>query len=333
MKLLGRFFLTLAVVAIAAVAGSQVWSYYMNEPWTRDGRVRADVVGLAPDVSGPVSEVLVHDNQMVKRGDVLLRVDPARFQLALLLADAVVKSRQAAMEEALREAQRYRSLTNASVSQEKQQQTQSLAEQSVAAYQQAAADRGVAQLNLDRSTLRATVDGIVTNFDLRPGDYVTAGHPVLALIDTDSLHIDGYFEETKLPRIHVGDSAHVQLMGEDRWLAGRVESIAGGIEDRDRTSGSSLLANVNPTFNWVRLAQRVPVRIVLDQATDDMRLIAGRTATVRIDKEGQPEKAGQIGKADSSATGPASLSYWLSGAWDSAWRRIRSISSLAGGTA
>ncbi len=285
MRTFGRFLLTLVVVVIAIAAGTRVWGYYMDEPWTRDGSVRADVVGLAPDVSGLVVDVLVHDNQTVKRGDVLFRLDQARFQLALMQADAVVKSRLAALQEAIREADRYHSLSNVEVSQEKQQQTQSAADEAAAAYQQAAADRGVAQLNLDRSTVRATVNGIVTNFDLRPGDYVTAGHAVIALVDTDSLYVDGYFEETKLPRIRVGDPAQVQLMGDNRWLSGRVESIAGGIADRDRTSDGSLLADVNPTFNWVRLAQRVPVRIVLDKTPESIRLIPGRTATVRIESK------------------------------------------------
>jgi RND family efflux transporter MFP subunit len=282
MRSLGRFLLTMAVVIIAGFAGWRVWGFYMDDPWTRDGRVRADVVGLAPDVSGLVSEVLVHDNQTVTRGDVLFRIDAARFQLALLQADAVVKSRLAAVGEAAREAERYRSLSNAEVSQEKQQQTQSAADQALAAYQQALADRGVAQLNLDRTTVKATVNGIITNFDMRPGDYVTAGHAVTALVDSDSLHVDGYFEETKLPRIHIGDAAQVQLMGEDGWLTGHVESIAGGIADRDRSSSANLLADVNPTFNWVRLAQRIPVRILLDKAPNTMQLIPGRTATVWI---------------------------------------------------
>jgi RND family efflux transporter MFP subunit len=281
MRTLGRFLLTLAVIVVAVFAGMWVWGYYMNEPWTRDGRVRADVVGIAPDVSGLVAEVLVHDNQAVKKGDVLFRVDLSRFQFAVMQADAQVKSNLAALQEAERETNRYNSLSNVEVSQEKQQQTQSAFQQAQAAYQLALADRGIAQLNLDRATVRATVNGIVTNFELQPGDYVSAGHPVVALVDTDSLHVDGYFEETKLPRIRVGDAARVQLMGDDKWLTGHVQSVAGGIADRDRTSDNSLLADINPTFNWVRLAQRIPVRVVLDNP-GDTRLIPGRTATVRI---------------------------------------------------
>jgi RND family efflux transporter MFP subunit len=285
MKAFVRPLVTLVAVLIAIFAGMRVWAYYMDEPWTRDGTVRADVVGVTPDVSGLVKEVLVHDNQKVTKGQELFQVDQDRFSLALQQADAVVKNRLAALQEAMRESERYRSLPDIAVSVEKQQQTQAATDQAAAAYQEAIANRGVAQLNLTRSTVVASVNGIITNFDLRPGDYVTAGHPVTALVDTDSLHVDGYFEETKLPRIRVGDQAHVQLMGEDRWLNGHVESIAGGIEDRARSSGSSLLADVNPTFNWVRLAQRIPVRIELDSPPADVQLIVGRTATVRINNQ------------------------------------------------
>ena len=136
--------------------------------------------------------------------------------------------------------------------------------QAKAAYQQAIVERDIAKLNLDRSEVRASVNGPMTNFELRPGVYVTAGKGVAALIDTDSLHVDGYFEETKLSMIQVGDRAAVHLMGESADLIGHVEGIAGGIEDHDRSSGASLLANVNPTFSWARLAQRMPVRIALD---------------------------------------------------------------------
>ena len=139
----------------------------------------------------------------------------------------------------------------------------------------------LAKLNLERSEVRASVNGIVTNMELRPGTYLTPGKGVMALLDSDTLHVQGYFEETKLPRIHVGDPVNVRLMGSDHMLRGRVESVAAGIEDRDRSAGATLLANVNPTFNWVRLAQRVPVRIALDRAERN-ELVAGATATVEV---------------------------------------------------
>ncbi|MET0907480.1 MAG: HlyD family efflux transporter periplasmic adaptor subunit, partial [Tardiphaga sp.] len=147
---------------------------------------------------------------------------------------------------------------------------------------QAIADQAVAQLNLDRSEVHAPVSGVISNMDLRPGTYVTAGKGVMALVDTSSLRVDGYFEETKLARIHPGDPVRIRLMGDSKDLTGRVESIAAGIEDRDRGQGSNLLANVTPTFSWVRLAQRVPVRIALDAVPDGTTLIAGRTATVEV---------------------------------------------------
>jgi multidrug resistance efflux pump len=279
---LGRFSVTAIAVAVAAVVGWQLWIYYLEAPWTRDGRVRVDVVQVAADVSGLVSDVQVHDNQAVKKGDVLFRIDPARFQIALRDSQANVESKLAAEQEADRETARFNQLNTLSVSTEQQQQRGAAAMEAQAAYQQALASRDVAALNLSRSEVRASVNGIVTNFDMRPGDYVDAGRPLFALIDSDSLRVEGYFEETKLPRIKIGDPARVYLIGESAVIDGHVESIAGGIADRERQGSSDLLANVNPTFSWVRLAQRVPVRIALDHVPDGVRLVSGRTATVAV---------------------------------------------------
>ncbi|MCW6508150.1 HlyD family secretion protein [Lichenifustis flavocetrariae] len=277
-----RVIVTLLTVAIACVAGWQLWIYYMEAPWTRDGRVRADIVAVAPDVSGLVSEVLVHDNQEVARGDVLFRIDRDRFGLALRQAEANVAGRKAALDLAAADLNRYQQLSDNVVSREKLEQVQAAQQQAEASYEQALADRDVAKLNLVRSEVKASVPGTITNMDLRPGTYVTAGKGVMALVDSDTLHVEGYFEETKLPRIHIGDPVAVRLLGENHDLGGHVESIAGGIEDRERSSGENLLANVNPSFTWVRLAQRVPVRVKLDAAPDAIHFLPGRTATVII---------------------------------------------------
>jgi multidrug resistance efflux pump len=277
-----RFGLTALAVAVACFIGVRLWAYYMDAPWTRDGHVRADVVQIAPDVSGFVTDVMVRDNQHVQRGEVIFRIDRARFTLALQQADAIVAGHRASLDQTNDDLTRYRSLTDLATSQQKQEQVLATQQQAQAAYDQAVADRGVAQLNLDRSEVRASVNGIVTNMDLLPGAYVTAGHGVMALVDTDTLRVEGYFEETKLSRIHVADRVRIRLMGDARPLAGHVESVAAGIEDRDRGEGTSLLANVNPTFNWVRLAQRVPVRVTLDTIPDPPRLVAGRSATVEV---------------------------------------------------
>jgi RND family efflux transporter MFP subunit len=279
---LGRVALTLLAVVAAIAVGRGLWAYYMESPWTRDGRVRADVVQVAPDVSGFVTEVLVKDNQKVRRGDVLFRIDRERFALALQQADAALAGHRATLDQANADLKRYNALTTDAVSQQKQEQVLATQLQAKAAYDQAVADRAVAQLNLDRSEVHASVNGTITNMDLRPGTYVTSGKGVMALVDADTLHVEGYFEETKLARIRIGDKAQIRLMGEPVRLTGHVESIAAGIEDRDRAQGASLLANVNPTFSWVRLAQRVPVRIALDQIPDNVALVAGRSATVEI---------------------------------------------------
>ena len=279
----GRGALTLVIVAAAVVAGHSLWTYYQDAPWTRDGRVRADVVTITPDVSGLVADVLVHDNPSVKRGDVLFHIDPDRFELALAEADAAMASRKADMDEAIRESVRSDKLNSLSVSVETQQQRSAKAESTTAAYRQAVVDRAVAELNLRRSSVSSPVDGTVSNVDLEPGDYVTTGKGVMALVDRATLRVEGYFEETKLPRIQIGDRVRVQLMGEPQVLTGRVESIAAGIADRERSDSSDLLANINPTFNWVRLAQRVPVRVKLDVVPPGVLLVVGRTATVAVE--------------------------------------------------
>jgi len=240
-----RLVVTLAMVAAAVVVGLALWDYYMEAPWTRDGRVRADVVEVAPDVSGLVTEVLVEDNQTVKRGDVLFKIDPERFTLALRQADAIVEGRKATAEQAAADYQRYIKLSDAAVSQQKVELARATDLAAKASYDQAMADRDLAKLNLDRSAVKASVNGRITNMELRPGTYVNTGKGVMALVDRDTLRVEGYFEETKLPRIHVGDRASIRLMGEDGLLAGHVESVAGGIEDRERSAGATLLARAD----------------------------------------------------------------------------------------
>ena len=283
-----RVAVTLIVVLVAAVIGWQLWDYYLAAPWTRDGRVRADVVQLAPDVSGLVEAVPIQDNQEVKKGDVLMVIDRERFRLALAQAEAAVAARLAIKQQADRDAQRYQTLTTTAVSQAQREQALSQALEAQGDYDQAVATRDTARLNLDRAEIRSTVNGYVVNQHTQPGEYVSAGTAVIAVVDRDSFRVEGYFEETKLGRIRVGDRARVRLMGSTGVIDGHVEGITRAIADRDRTSGTDLLPNVNPTFNWVRLAQRVPVRIAFDHVPDGIELIGGRTATVTIEPSGTP---------------------------------------------
>jgi RND family efflux transporter MFP subunit len=277
-----RFAVTMLAAAVAAVVAWQLWVYYMEDPWTRDGRVRADVVEVAPDVSGLVAQVFARDNQAVHVGDALFQIDPVRFQVALQEAGAVVAKDKAALAEAERDAARYNALPGNAVSSLSRDENNTAVLEAQAELAAAQADLSVAELNVSRATVRATVNGVITNFSMRPGDYVTAGSAVAALVDTDSIYVDGYFEETKLPRIAVGDSARVTLLGGGPAISGHVESIDAGIADNERVASPNLLADVNPTFTWVRLAQRVPVRIAIDRVPTGVRLIAGLTATVEV---------------------------------------------------
>lgn len=276
-----RVAVTLVVVAVACLAAQRLWIHYEEEPWTRDGRVRADVVQVAPDVSGLVTQVFVRDNQPVAAGTPLFEVDRPRYRLAVAQARAAIAAQQVQLAQARREARRDRELGDL-VAGEVREQSLAKVAQLEAMLAQARVALDTAELNLARTLVRAGVAGTVTNLDLRPGDYASAGHPTFAIIDRASLHVIGYFEETKLPRIHVGDAVRVRLMGDDGALAGHVQSIAGGIEDRDRSAGANLLANVNPTFSWVRLAQRIPVRVTIDRLPAGTSLVVGRTATVEV---------------------------------------------------
>lgn len=277
----GRIGITLLATAAAVYAGVQMWHHYEVEPWTRDGRVKAYVVQVAPDVTGLVTQVYVHDNQQVKAGQPLFEIDRARFELALRQAEAQVVAAQAALSQAGRENKRNTELDDL-VSQETREQGQTRTDQARATLAQAQVNLDTAKLNLERTHVASAVDGTVTNLDLRVGAYATAAHPVMAVVDSHSFYVEGYFEETKLPGIELGDKVDVTLMGTRTPFRGHVESFAEGIADRDRSTGQNMLPNVNPTFNWVRLAQRIPVRIAIDTVPAGVRLVAGQTATVKV---------------------------------------------------
>lgn len=283
---------TIILVIAAALVAIGMWNHYERSPWTRDGRVRADVVRVTPDISGLVTSVAVRDNQTVKAGDLLFVIDTPRYSMALEEANARIASAQATLGQARREARRDTALGDL-VAAETHEQNLARVETAQAALSEALSSRDAAALNLKRTRVLASVNGVVTNLDLHPGDYVGAGSQALALIDSDSMRVEGYFEETKLGLICVGAPVTVRLMGEAQDVHGRVESIAYGINDDSRSNSGNLLPAVEPTFSWVRLAQRIPVRVKIDKAPAGMRLISGRTATVTVqpaakDKDGQP---------------------------------------------
>ncbi|KAB2674195.1 efflux RND transporter periplasmic adaptor subunit [Brucella tritici] len=281
LSLLGRYALTLCLVAASAFVALTAWNHYERTPWTRDGRVGVDVVQIAPEVSGTVNAVSVVDNQYIRRGDILYEIDPERLRLAVALAEAEVEAKRQDVIVREATARRHSQLKDV-VSQEAAQQSSGAAAVAGAAYQSAVAALDLAKLNLVRSTVRAPVDGYVTNLRLRPGDYATAGVTKVAILDAASFWITGYFEETKIRQIRVGDPARIMLMGFDQPISGHVESLGRGIENSNDAPGHLGLPNVAATFSWVRLAQRIPVRIKIDRAPSGVELAAGMTATVEI---------------------------------------------------
>ncbi|WCK79803.1 HlyD family secretion protein [Agrobacterium fabrum] len=281
----GRVLLTLSMSSCAAVMGWHLWSFHIGTPWTRDAHVRADIVRLAPDISGPVTEVLVSDNAQVEKDAPLFRIEKDRFELALRDAEAQVTGAKAGTDAAKVDFERYQLLASkeaASVRERQHAETQMY--QAEAAYQSSLVARDLAKLNLERTTVRAPASGAITNFSLRKGNYVLAGNAVGVLVEKESVYVAGYFEETKLPRIHIGDRVKIDIMGEPESAIGHVAGVAAGIEDRERSDTAGSLASVAPTFSWVRLAQRIPVRIEIDHVPNNVRLIAGRTATIAIEQ-------------------------------------------------
>ena len=295
---------TLAAVALAALLGWGAWQYYMGTPWTRDGAVRAYVVKVAPQVAGEIVSLPVTDNQFVHKGDLLMLIDPRNYSIAVRQAQATVEQAQAVADNARAEMIRREKLNDIAVSMEERQTYISQATTAEATYQTALANLEQARINFKRTQVRSPVNGYVTNLSAQLGNYADVGSLQLSVVNSDSYWVDAYFEETALSRIREGDAATVKLMGYTPLLRGRVQGLARGVDVPNATPDASGLASVNPIFTFVRLAQRVPVRIHIDEVPDDIKLVAGMTATVQI----EPFKAaplsdlkpapGKVGQAD-----------------------------------
>lgn len=291
-----KYLSTLLVAALAIIAAWLVWNYYTQSPWTRDGKVRAEQVGVTPQVSGSILQLNVRDNQLVKAGDVLFRIDDTPYKIALLnaraqlaKAKAEVARAQAVQKKAASDASRRRHLSQNFISAEDLENANTALNTATTNLEAAKAVVGVAQATLDhaqwqltQTEIKAPVDGWVTNLSTRVGDYAAVGHPVFALVDSRSFYVVGYFEETKLRNIRPGDSAQIILYSSKQKLQGHVSSIGRAIVDQSVESGGDLVANIKPNIPWVRLAQRVPVRIEFDHLPPDTILVSGTTCTVAI---------------------------------------------------
>ena len=290
MQTVVRVLLTIVLLIGAGFVSYRMAYYYLYSPWTKDARIRADVVTVAPDISGWVDDIRVRDNQFVHKGDVLFVVDQERFRLALADAEATLAARQAQHLMALDQFQRRSKLSPGyTITVENLDNARRQSESAAANYQQAIVSRDTAALNLKRTEVRASVNGFITNLNLAPGTYASQGKPVMALIDSDSYRVGAYFEETKIPHIKPGASAEIYLMDGSPALQGTVSGISRGITDQDNKDGPELLSSINPTFTWVRLAQRIPVRIQITHVPPGVLISAGMTATVVIKDGAAPQ--------------------------------------------
>ncbi|HET7122539.1 MAG TPA: HlyD family secretion protein [Bradyrhizobium sp.] len=302
-----RVLLTLILCTVAGLLSYDLAGYYLYSPWTREARVRANVVTVAPDVSGYVDDIRVRNNQFVHKDDVLLVIDQDRYRIALANAEAAVAATHAQHLMLLDQYQRRSKLSpGVTITVENLDNARRQSETAAANYQQAIASRDTAALNLKRTEVRASVNGFITNLNLAKGTYASQGQPVMALIDSDSYRVEAYFEETKIPHIKPGATAEIYLMDGSPALQGTVLGIARGITDQDNPNGPQLLSSINPTFTWVRLAQRIPVGIHLTHVPPGVLISAGMTCTVVMKEGAAPEIGLGIKKVVASALRPKS---------------------------
>ena len=281
-RLLLRKLATVGLAAIAVVVALMTWDQYNAGPWTRDGRVRVQVASVAPEISGKITELRIVDNQFVHKGDLLYVIDPFDFDVALRSSKAILKQRTADLNVKELQSERRRRLSDLASSTEEKQVYEGNALQAKAAVDSAQEQVRQAEINLERTGVRSPVNGIVTNLLLREGDYAHQGATNVSIIDTDSYWVDGYFEETKLARLCVGDRAEAKLMGYSAPIIGHIATVTRGVSVSNAAASTQGLPNVDPVYTWVRLAQRVPVRIAIDKVPPGVPLVSGLTATVTI---------------------------------------------------
>ncbi|MXP67083.1 p-hydroxybenzoic acid efflux pump subunit AaeA [Pantoea sp. Nvir] len=290
--------ITLLLVSIAVLIIFRAWVFYTESPWTRDAKFAADVVAISPDVTGLITEVLIHDNQLVKEGDALFVVDRPRYQKVLDQAQADVKYYQTLVSKKRQEAERRNHLGISAISCKALDQSNSDLQTSEYQLEKSIATRDLAKINLDRTIITAPSDGWVTNLNVYKGEFITRGSVVVALVKQRSFYVLAFLEETKLNGIKPGYRAEVTPLGSNMLLCGTVDSVAAGVTNSSISVDSKGMATVDSNLEWVRLAQRVPVRIHLDRQFGN-RFPAGTTATVEI--------TAQNGCVDNTQVSPMTL--------------------------
>ncbi len=277
-----KYFSTIIIATAAVLVGWWMWNYYMQSPWTRDGKVRAEQVSITPQVSGTIVALKVKDNQFVNAGDLLFSLDKTPFHIAVLNAQAQLARAQSDLAKASNEANRRRHLTQNVISAEEVDTANLNVKAMQASVDAAQATLKQAQWQLSQTDVRAPVAGWITNLTTRAGDFASTGQPLFALVDSHSFYVMGYFEETKLRHIREGAPARITLYSGNIKLQGHVSSIGRAIYDQSVESDSGLVPDIKPNVPWVRLAQRVPVRIEFNELPRDVTLVAGTTCSVAI---------------------------------------------------
>jgi multidrug resistance efflux pump len=273
---------TLLILVLAVLAALVIWDSYVTAPWTRDGSVRVQVARIAPQVSGQITEIRVVDNEYVHQGDVLYVIDPFDFQVALDTGEAQLRQKAADLQVKRMESERRQHLSNLATTPEQQQIYAGNAVEAQAAFDAAQQQVRQADINLKRTQVRSPVNGYVTNLLMRVGDYALAGTNNISVIDADSYWIDGYFEETKMAHVCIGDRAEAALMGYRDPIVGRIQTVTRGISVSNATPSTQGLPNVDPIYTWVRLAQRVPVRIKITDIPPGIPPVSGMTADMAM---------------------------------------------------
>ncbi|AGS64328.1 hydroxybenzoic acid transporter [Salmonella enterica subsp. enterica serovar Pullorum str. S06004] len=270
---LSRTAITLVLVILAFIAIFRAWVYYTESPWTRDARFSADVVAIAPDVAGLITHVNVHDNQLVKKDQVLFTIDQPRYQKALAEAEADVAYYQVLAQEKRQEAGRRNRLGVQAMSREEIDQANNVLQTVLHQLAKAQATRDLAKLDLERTVIRAPADGWVTNLNVYAGEFITRGSTAVALVKKNSFYVQAYMEETKLEGVRPGYRAEITPLGSNRVLKGTVDSVAAGVTNASSTSDAKGMATIDSNLEWVRLAQRVPVRIRLDEQQGNLCVV------------------------------------------------------------
>ncbi len=286
MKKIIKILLTLTILGTAGYFTYNKYRDYIDNPWTRDGQVRTQVIQVTPRVNGMVTKIHVVDNQRVKRGDLLFEIDPSQYQVKYNQAKARLQRTHEAAKGKKIEFERVKNIyekDRGAVSQKDMVRNETNYYKSLADIESSEEAVNTAKLNLSYTKVYAEVDGYVSNINFQIGSQASANKPILALVDENAYWVFGFFREDAIPEVAVGDKAIVTLLAYPNTpLSGKVESIAWGIAHSDGNPGNNLLPSVKPVFQWIRLAQRIPVRIKLDELPENVKLRFGMTASVMV---------------------------------------------------